>query len=162
MRTLPAPPPPARPSSVPPLRSVPYQLLEPDHGSESIPPQRDSGTPSGLWSSPPLDPDAHFRAAELLLERGHCRAAVLEAQKAIRLGPPRPEQRALYAWLLYRRGPEGDPVQDCVWEHLEQALQEDPNCAIAHYFKGVLLKRIGNLEQGRFHLERALELESDG
>jgi tetratricopeptide (TPR) repeat protein len=103
--------------------------------------------------------EEHFEIAELLLARGYARAAVFEAQQGMNLGPPRPEQRVLYAWLLYQRSGAGAYVQDHVWQHLELALKEAPACAAAHYYKGVLLKRSGRLADALTHFERALELD---
>jgi hypothetical protein len=104
-----------------------------------------------LWDPPDDDPesqpaadspqataDRHFRMAELLLQRGHAREAVFEAQKALRLCQPKPDQRALYAWALYERGGGGPNVPAHVWEHLETALLADPQCARARYYRGLL------------------------
>jgi cytochrome c-type biogenesis protein CcmH/NrfG len=102
------------------------------------------------------DVDVYFEAAERLLEQGDCRAAVLTAQKAMRLQPPRPAQQALYAWLLYERDGSGADVPVHVFRHLDQALSRDKACIDAHCFKGVLLARMGRTDQARAHLERAL------
>jgi cytochrome c-type biogenesis protein CcmH/NrfG len=107
------------------------------------------------------DADAYFEAAERLLQRGDPRAAVLAAQKSMRLSPPRPAQQALYAWLLYERDGRGDDVHPHVFRHLDQALFRDPTCVTAHCFKGVLLARLGQVAQARDHLQRALDLDPD-
>jgi len=74
---------------------------------------------------------SHFRAAEVLHERGYAREAVLEAQKALRLCEPTPTQRAFYAWLLYARSGLTPAVAECIQQHLDQALAEDPECEAA-------------------------------
>ena len=88
--------------------------------------------------------DRHFRVATLLLERGYPREAVFEAQKAMRLCPPRPEQQATYAWALYRRSGAGQRVPPAVWQHLENALEADPNCELARYYHAELMKIEGS------------------
>jgi tetratricopeptide (TPR) repeat protein len=146
-----------------------YHVRNPDNGTLSVPPLRASASPSGVsYSSVPapddpaaaVDADMHFRAAEVLLQRGDCRRAVLAAQKAMKLAPPRPEQRALYAWLLYQRSGGAAEVPPHVWDHLERALDADPDCAPAHRYMGALLGRTGQVEQARDHFQRALQLDS--
>lgn len=105
--------------------------------------------------------DTHLLVAEKLLEQGDARGAVLQAQKALRLGRLRPKQQALYAWLLYQRSGAGAYVPPCVWQHLATALANDPHCERAHYYRGMLLKRRGELELARRHLARALQLNPD-
>jgi hypothetical protein len=113
-------------------------------------------------TAPELDSaDTHLIVAELLLERGDPRAAVLQAQKALRLGRLRPNQEALYAWLLYQRSGAGAYVPPCVWQHLASALERDPECDRAHYYQGMLHKRRGEFALARKHLARALELNPD-
>jgi hypothetical protein len=73
--------------------------------------------------------------AELLLSRGHVNEAVLEAQKAMRLLEPSPEQRAAYAYMLFRRG---GSISPSVWEHLSRALTEDPGCARALHYRELI------------------------
>jgi tetratricopeptide (TPR) repeat protein len=130
-----------------------YHVQNPEHGTtRSQPPRR-------MRSAPPrADADTYFHMAEKLLARGDCRSAVLEAQKGMKLGTPRPWQRALYAWLLYRRA-ESREVPSCVWAHLQQAFDADPNCARAFYYKGLLLARTGRRAEALTYLERARQLD---
>jgi tetratricopeptide (TPR) repeat protein len=139
-----------------------YHLQNPEHGTteaRTVPPRR---ADRPVTSNPPpenADAAAHFRLAEQLLERGNYRGAVFEAQKAMRLCPPRPEQRALYAWVLYlRSGGTPRDVHPHVWAHLQQALESDPACARARYYKGVVLARAGRRTEALAELERASEL----
>lgn len=142
-----------------------YHVRNPEHGTTSVlPPARRSAPPSRPPSIPAsafADADAHFAAAERLLQRGDARGAVLTAQKAMKIAPPRPAQQALYAWLLYVRDGRSVPIHEHVFRHLDQALFRDADCVDAHCFKGVLLARIGQLSEARDHLRRALELEPD-
>jgi tetratricopeptide (TPR) repeat protein len=99
--------------------------------------------------------------AEILLQRGDPRGAVLQAQKALYLGPLRPDHEALYAWLLYRRAGGGAYVPACTWQHLVSALERDPDCERAHRYQGLLLKRRGDLVLAKQHLARAAALNPD-
>lgn len=134
------------------VQAVRYHVQNPEHGvTRSQPPRRMSSTPSRA------EADEYFLVAEKLLARGDCRSAVLEAQKGMQLGTPRPAQRALYAWLLHRSN-ESPEVQPHVWDHLQGAFDADPSCARAFYYKGLLLARTGRRAEALTHLERACQL----
>jgi tetratricopeptide (TPR) repeat protein len=163
-----APPSPARASRItcaPSHRTAVggrYSVRNPENGrTEVVPPlTRAAQTNAASVRAPAFsDADGYFEAAELLLQRGDCRGAVLAAQKGMKLAPPRPAQQALYAWLLYERDGRGEDVHPHVFRHLDQALFRDPSCVDAHCFKGVLLARMGQLEDARAYLLRALALD---
>jgi len=139
-----------------------YSVRNPENGTtEVVPPATRAAQASSASQRAAAfsDADAYFEAAELLLQRGDCRGAVLAAQTGMKLAPPRPSQQALYAWLLYERDGRGEPVHPHVFRHLDQALFRDPSCVDAHCFKGVLLARLGHVAEARAHLERALDLD---
>lgn len=131
-----------------------YHVQNPEHGTTRSQPPRSMAPPQAV-----LDADAHFGVAEELLARGRHRDAVFEAQKAMKLAPPRPAQRALYAWLLYQRAGAASGVHPHVWSHLKRALESDPACARAFYYKGMLLAATGHLLEALEHLERACQLD---
>ena len=106
-----------------------------------------------------FEADVHFRVAARLLQRGNVREAVFEAQKAMLLCAPRPEQQALYAWLLYQRSGGARDVPASVWEHLEHALLCDRTCAQAYYYKGMVLKATAQPTAALWHFERTLEFD---
>jgi hypothetical protein len=138
-----------------PIRpSVRYHLQHPAHDTTEIPPLPSVPPPPRAVS----DADVHYETAEALLARGDARRAVLEAQKAIKLRPPSPAEQALYAWLLYQRAGAGPRVHPHVWHHLDEALHKDPDCAVAHYYKGMLCKRTGHAADAAVHFTRALQL----
>jgi hypothetical protein len=131
-----------------------YHVQNPEHATtRSQPPRRITQPPAVL------EADVHFRVAEELLARGRPRDAVFEAQKAMKLAAPRPAQRALYAWLLYQRAGASRGVHPRVWSHLKQALDSDPACARALYYKGMLLECVGRRVAAIEHLERACQLD---
>jgi hypothetical protein len=127
-----------------------YSQRAPDNGVtvvSGLARQQSAAPPRPSWPpAPPSSPAGaqndyvhqagqHFCVAELLFARGHVSDAVLEAQKAMRLCEPSPEQRALYAWLLYKRS--GNASQS-VWDHLTRALAEDPQCERALQYRALL------------------------
>lgn len=127
-----------------------YSQRAPDHAVtvvSGLARQPSAAPPRPSWPpAPPSSPaaaqndnghqaDQHFCVAELLFARGHVSDAVLEAQKAMRLREPRPDQRALYAWLLYKRSGNASPS---VWDHLTRALAEDPRCERAQQYYALL------------------------
>jgi hypothetical protein len=140
-----------------------YAVQGPQHGTSEIP-AAISTPPRPRPSIPPelqRQVDAGFDAAEKLLQRGNPRGAVMVAQQAMKIAPPRPAQQAFYAWLLYERSGKGLPVPEAVFRNLDLALSRDETCVDGHCFKGLLLTRCGEVVQARKHLLRALELEPD-
>lgn len=139
-----------RPTGAPPAGSPPpvrpegrYSQRAPAHAVTvvgGLARQPSAAPPRASW--PPVPPadavsqaDQLFGVAELLLSRGHVNEAVLEAQKAMRLREPRPDQRALYAYMLFRRS---GSISPSVWEHLSRALGEDPGCARALHYRELI------------------------
>jgi hypothetical protein len=113
-------------------------------------------------SSQPLESaDTYMIVAEMLLQRGDARAAVLQAQKALHLGRLRPDHEAFYAWLLYQRAGGGAYVPTCTWEHLASALERDADCERAHRYQGLLLKRCGDFVLAKQHLAHAVALNPE-
>jgi len=120
-----------------------YSQRAPDHAVTIVPGlcrQPSAAPPRPSWPPAPqhdcgAQADELFVVAELLLARGHVSEAVLEAQKAMRLRDPLPAQRALYAYMLYRRNGSVGPS---VWEHLTRALVEDPQCERALHYRALL------------------------
>jgi len=110
-----------------------YRDSAPDHAQAML-----SARPAAPGTLPPANSDArhrstlrgqadaHFHAAEVLLQRGYARDAVFEAQKGLRLCHPLPAQRALYAYLLSLRSGSRPGVEFCIKRHLSQALSEAP------------------------------------
>jgi tetratricopeptide (TPR) repeat protein len=123
-----------------------YHHLAPAHCSSEVvgfarPPDLAHAPPEQQNITAYAQADAYFRTAELLLGRGYPREAVFEAQKALRLCRPRPDQQAFYAWLLYQRSGAGKRVHQHVWDHLEQALRAEPQCERAHFYRALLLEQ---------------------
>jgi hypothetical protein len=125
-----------------------YHHVAPEHGSIEVAglarqpyPAYADPIPEAQHSTAVSQADAYFRGAELLLGRGYPREAVFEAQKALRLCKPRPDQQAFYAWLLYQRSGAGQRIPQHVWDHLEQALHADPTCERAHFYRTLLLEQ---------------------
>jgi hypothetical protein len=140
------------------------QSLQPIDRASSVSARPGARVPTqpSTTSSEQLDSaDTHLRVAEILLERGEPRAAVLQAQKALHFGRLRPDHEALYAWLLYQRAGGGAHVPTCTWQHLASALERDPDCERAHYYQGLLRKRTGDLVLAKQHLARAVALNPD-
>lgn len=139
-----------------------YRIRNPEHGvvdvlrSEPAPAMpRAVRRPTGGFS-----PAVYFAAAEMLALDGHIKPALRAAERAMELGTPEPEAQALYAWLLYRRDrDETAEVSGTVWSQLDRALARNSECALAHYFKSVLLQRSGQAHEARYHLRRGRELD---
>jgi len=144
--------------------SAPYRIRNPAHGvtdalhSEppaALPSAR--ARPSGRFSI-----GVYFAAAEMLALEGHLKPALRAAERGMKLETPEPEAQALYAWLLYRSDRRATAeVSAVVWSHIDRAIARDASCALAHYFKSVLLQRTGQVHEARWHLQRGRELDPD-
>lgn len=156
----------AAPFSLPPssreTRTGRYHVQGPEHGTTDVlsshPPPRRSGVQR---SNPDSGADTYYAAAEVLMRRGDYRAAVLAAQKAMKVQRPQPHQQALYAWLLYQREGGAGAARVHVWDHVDRALASDSTCAVAHCVRGLLLQRANRASEARVHLEHAQRLAAE-
>jgi hypothetical protein len=143
---------------------LPYRIRNPSHGVTDV---RRSEPPAEsvrvVGHQPPhFSADVYFAAAEMLALEGHLRPALRAAERGMEVAAPEPEGQALYAWLLYRcERAVTAKVSPQVWNQIDRALARDTSCALAHFFKSVLLQRSGELQEARWHLQRARELDRD-
>jgi hypothetical protein len=152
-----------------------YRIRNPANGvTEVLPPETASERPSGRFSVPPprasgpaaapgrFSAPVYFAAAEMLALEGHIKPALRAAERGMKLEDPGAEMLALHAWLLYRRDRLSTAhVSGLVWNEIDRALATDASCALAHYFKSVLLQRSGQTHEARWHLHRGRELDPD-
>ncbi len=104
----------------------------------------------------------HYREAERLLRRSDYPAALQRAEAALSAeGSARHE--ALYGWLLHLNAGAGagGRVHPRALQHLDSALNRDPTCEAAHYYKALLLKQLGQLDEARSHLKRVCKRNPD-
>lgn len=144
--------------------SVPYRICNPPQGVTEVrrtdppapaAPATTVAHPAGRFSAA-----VYFAAAEMLALEGHVRPALRAAERGMKLETPEPEAQALYAWLLYRCDRSSSvQVSPAVWSQINGALALDESCALAHYFKSVLLQRTGQAHDARWHLQRGRELD---
>jgi curved DNA-binding protein CbpA len=104
--------------------------------------------------------DTHYREAERLLRVSDYPAAFEQAQQALR-GHRSARNEALYAWLLCLRSGTADGIHPRALPFLDSALHRDPQCIEAHYYKAMVLKRAGQLEQARQEFRRVLKLSPE-
>jgi tetratricopeptide (TPR) repeat protein len=168
---------PARP---PGHSSMPYAVHAPQHGVSALTPpslvpadapESLSTPPQSSPSSRPSKPvvanearalreqsDALWQRAESLAKRGEYEIALVTARAAIKLGNAEPEREALLGWLIYQHGGAGSRIHPHVWKCMNHALQRDPLCEEALYFKAMLLLRTDKMDQAYAHLQRVLML----
>ena len=142
--------------------SVPYRIRNPIHAVTDVLHPDPSAALARAVADPPVrfSPGVYFAAAEMLALQGHVERALRAAERGMKLESPKPEDQALYAWLLYRRDRAATAeVSGVVWGQIDRALARDSSCALAHYFKSVLLQRTGRVGEARWHLQRGRELD---
>ena len=142
--------------------SARYRMAQPPHGvTEVFQPEPRVAPVSEVVPAPGrFSAAVYFVAAEMLALDGHVNAALRAAERGMRLETPEPEAQALYAWLLYRgRRASSNHVSAEVWDQIDRALTRNADCALAHYFKSVLLQRSGQAREARMHLQRGRALD---
>jgi tetratricopeptide (TPR) repeat protein len=141
---------------------MPYRILNPTHGVTDVLHLEPAAARESVVarSSGRFSAGVYFAAAEMLALEGHLQPALRSAERGMELEPPDAEAQALYAWLLYRCDRVGAAeVSAVVWSQIDCALARDSSCALAHYFKSVLLQRSGQVRKARWHLQRGRELD---
>jgi tetratricopeptide (TPR) repeat protein len=170
------PPPNRRPTSMSPAAhsSLPYAVQAPAHGvtaltqpgASELPPPPSAPPPAARPSNPvPAElraqreqAEALWLRVEALAKRGDNEVALVTARAALKHGNTPPEREALLGWLIYQHGGAGTRIHPHVWKCLNHALQRDPLCEEALYYKALLLARVGKIDQAHAHFARVLLL----
>ena len=108
-----------------------------------------------------IEADAHYRRAESLLKQNDYVGAQREVERAITEGGESARYEATYGWVLYLRSGTPGNVQPRVMEHIERALEIDPDCEQALYCKATLLKHQGKHGEAQAYWLRLLALNPD-
>jgi tetratricopeptide (TPR) repeat protein len=155
--------PPSTPSAAPPALSGRYHVRYAEGGPTDVVPRQSAESIAPAAQSRherQATAETQRREAERLLRRSEYPAALHAAHQALRADGSAGNE-ALYGWLLYLSGGDPNRIHPRAFRHLERAVQRDPECIDAHYYLGVLLKRIGNDEEAITHLRKVLRLRPD-
>lgn len=105
-----------------------------------------------------LESALEFQKAEVLTKRRAYAEAMELIQSALSKNPNEADYHAHYAWLLHLMNPtEPAPTAEML-RALDQALALHPRNERAHYYKGVVLKRLRREEQALKHFRAAAEI----
>jgi curved DNA-binding protein CbpA len=105
-----------------------------------------------------LESALEFQKAEVLMKRREYNQALKVVNRAISRNANESEYHALQGWLLHLMNTgEGAPTDDML-RAFERALKINDKNERAHYYKGVVLKRVGRDNEALRHFRLAAEL----
>ncbi len=108
-------------------------------------------------TTPALDAELAFSAADDLLARKNYPAAIARLQAAIASAPQEPDYHAALGWANWLAGGGDAKAADLARPHLNQALALNAEHPAAHEYKGRINAALGTDDlEALFHLERAL------
>lgn len=101
-----------------------------------------------------LDPDVHFRRGRTLMNSGHYEEAIVELEYALDLDSQSAVTRAelAYCGFLLRPGRASEQALD----ELSRVLRSDPECGLALYYRGEVLRRLGRWDEAESSLRAAI------
>jgi curved DNA-binding protein CbpA len=105
-----------------------------------------------------IDSTLDFQKAEVLMKRRDFTQAMQHMRAALAKNPDEPDFHALYAWLLHLMNPTDPAPTDEMLSSLERALKAHPNSERAHYYRGVVLKRVKRDREALHHFRKALDI----
>jgi curved DNA-binding protein CbpA len=105
-----------------------------------------------------LDSTLEFQKAEVMMKRRDFTQAMQHMRSALTKNPEEPDYHALYAWLLHLMNPTDPAPMDEMLSSLDRALKANPNSERAHYYRGVVLKRLKRDREALNHFRKALEI----
>jgi tetratricopeptide (TPR) repeat protein len=118
-----------------------------------------SGADATAMARVAFESDLLAREGDKLLRGNRLDRALEHYERAIHLTPDEPDLQAVVAWCRY--GLSQRTRDDAMAaEHAISAIVRDaPNVARAHYFRGLVLKDLGAVDQAIASLSRAVELD---
>ena len=100
-----------------------------------------------------------FQKAEVFLKRGDFKQAEVLVRRALELDPKQADYHALSAWLQsMKQENQGEPATRVQIAVLDGAIATNEKCERAYFYRGMLLKRIGDLTAAHRDFKRASEL----
>lgn len=102
---------------------------------------------------------AEYDEATRLMAKRLYATALESARRAVALDPDQARHHALCGALIFMTATRSREEQRAGLRHLGQALRLDPDCAMAHHYRGLFLKRAGDVERAISHLQLAAALE---
>ena len=110
--------------------------------------------------APAIDTELNFRMAEELMSKGHWGQAIGNLKLVIARSPGEADYHAALGWAEWKHGGERPEAADVARQHLNAALEINPDHAAAHEYKGRIDAALGADEiEALFHLERAIDLD---
>lgn len=101
------------------------------------------------------------REGDMLLRAGNFERALDRFTRAAALCPGEAELQAAVAWCEYQRSPDREAAREPTHAALHAALVQQPRCARAHYYLGLLHLHTGEDEAALAAFTSALEIEPE-
>lgn len=105
-----------------------------------------------------LDSALEFQKAEVLMKRRDFSQAMQLLRSALAKNDDDGDYHALYAWLLHLMNPTDPAPTEEMLASLDRALKTNPQSERAHYYKGVVLKRLKRDREALTHFRAAAQL----
>jgi len=105
-----------------------------------------------------LESALEFQKAEVLLKRREYAQALALIRSALAKNPDEADYSAFYGWLLHLMNPGDQAPFDEMLRAFERALTAHPKNERAHYYKGVVLKRMNRSDEATKHFKAAVEI----
>jgi len=145
-----------------------YQLLsDPKQREELAGLLRAGGRPSATAQTTTpsaqaiLATEVLVREGDMLLRTGNFERALDRFTRAATLCPGEAELQAAVAWCEYQRSPDREAAREPTHTALRAALVQQPRCARAHYYLGLLHLQTGEDESALAAFTQALESEPE-
>ncbi|MBK8171356.1 MAG: tetratricopeptide repeat protein [Sandaracinaceae bacterium] len=102
-----------------------------------------------------LEATVEFQKAEVLMRRRDFAGAIEYLRNAIDLNATEADYHALYGWVLFQQHAEADAPLDDMLAAIDRALTIDAQNDRAHYYRGMVLRRMGRDSEAVAHFEKA-------
>jgi len=118
------------------------------------------GTPAAQKKmSAIIEAAMEYQKAEVLVRRHDYEGALKLVENALRGNADEADYHAMHAWLKFQKDPEPSPTSaQAMLVSLDRALALNADNDKAHYYKAMLLKRVGREDKAIKHFQRAAEL----
>ncbi len=102
-----------------------------------------------------LDAEKQFQEGVQLAKSGDLTRALNQLEFAADLNPQNALYRSEFAFCRFRLDPEANAKAAA--EELSEAIRLDPQCGLALYYTGEILRQVGRLDEAEVFLKRALK-----